>query len=121
MKTIFSLFLSILYVRITCVVEAAEYISTFAGTGAASNTGTGAATSATTQNPMGIWGDSQNQFIYFASFQNCFRKVSLSTMIISAVAGTCSTTNVCGQTDENGIFHFLFSFVLNLKRVTYDY
>jgi hypothetical protein len=83
-------------------IGAVYFIRTFAGTGSAGNSGNaGLATSANTEYPIGVWGDSANNYIYFASISNCFRKVHLATGIISQAAGTCGA-GACSVLDENG-------------------
>ncbi len=88
--------------RIRFVSASTGYISTFAGTGAASYTGDGTlATAATLSAPRGIFID-QNNDVYVADTTNqAIRKVDGGTGIITTVAGTgtacSSSTSPCGD------------------------
>ncbi len=80
--------------RIRKITASTSLISTIAGTGASSYSGDGGpATSATFRRPCGINLDA-NLNIYFGDFgtYNVIRKITVSTGIITTVAGTGSTS-----------------------------
>ena len=80
--------------RVRKVIASTGSISTIAGTGTAGYSGdNGQATSALIMNPQGINLDSVGN-VYFGDYSayNVIRKVTVSTGIITTVAGTGSTT-----------------------------
>jgi hypothetical protein len=80
--------------RVRKVTVSTSMISTIAGTGTAGYSGdSGQATSALIMNPQGINLDSAGN-VYFGDYSayNVIRKVTVSTGIITTVAGTGSTT-----------------------------
>ena len=67
-------------------------ITTIAGTGISGNSGDGGlATSALLTKPTGINLDNSGN-VYFGDFYNIVRKITVTTSIITTVAGTASTT-----------------------------
>ncbi len=80
-------------------MASADLIYTIAGTGTAGNDGdNSAATSATLNQPSGIAIDSTGDILYFANVvSNVVRKITISTGIITTIAGTggtdCSSTS----------------------------
>lgn len=69
-------------------ISSSSIITTYAGTGTASDTGNGgAATSATIREPHGLWIDSIGQ-VYVSCYSNAYVRFISSTSIISLVAGT---------------------------------
>ena len=84
--------------RIRKVTAATDVIRTIAGTGTAGYSGNGGlATAATIQYPCGINLDSSGN-VYFGDYiaYNVIRKITVSTGIISTVAGTGSTSGGYG-------------------------
>jgi hypothetical protein len=79
--------------RIRKVTVSTGIITTFAGTGSATFSGDGgAATSAALKYPHGVCLDSTGN-VYIADYSNHrIRKVTVSTGIITTIAGTGSTT-----------------------------
>ncbi len=75
-------------------------ISTIAGTGTASYSGDGGqATSATLNGPVEVASDTLGN-VYIVDFSNnCIRKVTVSTSIITTIAGSCSTNT--GYSGDN--------------------
>ncbi len=85
--------------RIRKVTVSTGVISTIAGTGVAGYTGdSGAATAATIMNPHGITLDDAGN-VYFGDYEayNVIRKVTVSTGIISTVAGVGGTSGYNGD------------------------
>ena len=79
--------------RIRKVTVSTGIITTIAGTGSASYSGdNGAATSATLNNPFGVSLDASGNVYIADSDNNRIRKVTVSTGIISTIAGTGSTS-----------------------------
>ena len=75
--------------RIRKITVSTGIITTIAGTGTASYSGdNGAATSATLLNPCGVTVDSIGNVYIADEYNNCIRKVTVSTGIISTIAGT---------------------------------
>lgn len=83
------------------MAELTSIISTIAGTGIASYSGdNGQATSATLNSPVEVASDSTGN-LYIVDFgNNCIRKVTVSTSVITTIAGSCSTNT--GYSGDNG-------------------
>ena len=78
--------------RIRKVTISTGVITTIAGTGLSGNSGDGGlATSALLTKPTGINLDNSGN-VYFGDFYNIVRKITVTTSIITTVAGTASTT-----------------------------
>ena len=85
--------------KIRTINTSTGIITTLAGTGAAGYTGdAGAAVSATLRGPTGICIDGANNLYIVDSGNNCVRKVTASTGIISTIAGT----GTGGYTGDSG-------------------